>query len=129
MSNSPLFSCSSQKFEDFGTISSIITDYPCRHIFVAEDPIPKCPRVKKPKDAKMIGKGRLAGDTISFKCKKRAPFAIAGDSEITCGFDGQWSGKPLVCSCKWGPLNFFLPPQIMQMHIFFSLPISLTLIY
>ncbi|XP_064643232.1 uncharacterized protein LOC135497341 isoform X2 [Lineus longissimus] len=61
---------------------------------------------------RMPGLWRMAGTSvISFKCRN-GRYPTGGNTEITCRYDGTWSGRPLTCN----PANLALKRLAFQIH-------------
>ena len=57
-----------------------------------------CPTLVAPANGSLVLSGNTFGETASYTCN--TGFILEGDSTLTCGGDGQWSGSPPVCNRK-----------------------------
>ena len=57
-----------------------------------------CPTLVPPANGNLVLSGNTVGETASYTCN--TGFILEGDSTLTCGEDGQWSGSPPVCNRK-----------------------------
>ena len=57
-----------------------------------------CPTLVAPANGSLVLSGNTFGETASYTCN--TGFILEGDSILTCGGDGQWSGSPPVCNRK-----------------------------
>ena len=66
-----------------------------------EDPEAKCPSSPKGINAAKVQgavRPRRVGGVTTYQCKKKYPYAVGGQSKITCQEDGTYDGEPLECS-------------------------------
>jgi hypothetical protein len=66
-----------------------------------EDPEAKCPASPKGINAAKVQgmvKPRRVGGITMYQCKKKFPYAVGGQSKLTCQEDGTYDGEPLECS-------------------------------
>ena len=57
-----------------------------------------CPSLNDPANGNVNVSGDSFGQTAEYTCNNG--FNLIGDSILTCGPDGQWSGNPPVCEGK-----------------------------
>ena len=57
-----------------------------------------CPSLNDPANGNVNVSGDFFGQTAEYTCNNG--FNLIGDSIVTCGLDGQWSGNPPVCEGK-----------------------------
>ena len=58
-----------------------------------------CPTLDDPANGNLVLSGNTVGETADYTCN--TGFILEGDSTLTCGEDGQWSGSPPVCNRKY----------------------------
>ena len=58
-----------------------------------------CPALENPTNGNLVLSGNTFGETADYTCN--TGFILEGDSTLTCGGDGQWSGSPPVCNRKY----------------------------
>ena len=58
-----------------------------------------CPALENPPNGNLVLSGNTVGETADYTCN--TGFILVGDSTLTCGGDGQWSGSPPVCNRKY----------------------------
>ena len=51
-----------------------------------------CPTLVPPANGNLVLSGNTFGETAGYTCN--TGFILEGDSTLTCGGDGQWSGSP-----------------------------------
>ena len=57
-----------------------------------------CPTLVPPANGIVVLSGNTFVETADYTCN--TGFILEGDSTLTCGGDGQWSGSSPVCNCK-----------------------------
>ena len=58
-----------------------------------------CPTLVAPANGSLVLSGNTFGETANYTCN--TGFILEGDSTLTCGGDGQWTGSPPVCNRKY----------------------------
>ena len=93
--------------------------------FPEEDPEAKCPSAPKGINAAKVQgavRPRRVGGVTTYQCKKKYPYAVGGQSKLTCQEDGSYDGEPLECSggmCYFFFIIFYFLFFIFYFFIFY----------
>ena len=66
-----------------------------------------CPTLDDPANGNLVLSGNTSGETADYTCD--TGFILVGDSTLTCGGDGQWSGNPPVCNREYLSQMYYQP--------------------